>query len=84
VAALIGWCPFPKPPPPPPPPWKLIHRIIAGLLGGIAGAYLVYWGLDLSSPLDSVDFIAVMIGAFAVGQVFQEVAIWIFSGRERI
>jgi hypothetical protein len=84
VAAVVGWCPFPSPPPPPPPPIERFTKFIAGLIGGIGGAYSVHWALGLSGPLTSTDFIALMIGAFVLGKVFQEVAGWIFPGRERI
>jgi len=73
-------------PTPPPPPIeslaRVIARIIAGIIGGIAGAYLVHWALGLSGALTAMDFIALMVGAFACGRVFQQLAIWILPGRE--
>jgi len=81
VAGLVGWCPRPLPPPPP-PPIEGLARTIAGIIGGIAGAYLVHWALGLSGALTAMDFIALMVGAFACGRVLQQLAIWIIPGRE--
>lgn len=73
IASLVGWCP-PMPPQPRPP---IPKELIAGLLGGLAGAYLVKYALALQGPVTSIDFIAMMIGAFVVGRVFKQLTNWI-------
>lgn len=67
--------PKPKPPTPKEP--------LAGIPGGIAGAYLVKYALSIQGPITSIDFIAMMLGAFAVGKVFQQLAIWLLPGPQQ-
>jgi hypothetical protein len=78
VCALVGWCPDPKPKPKPTP---LPGGIVAGLVGGIAGGYLVYFALALEGSPTGTEFVSILIGAFAVGRVLQEIVGWI--GREK-
>ena len=72
ASGLIGWCPTPAPKPTPTPKDPL-----AGIIGGIAGAYLVYYALGFEGTLSSPDFIALAIGAFATGKVLQQLTNWV-------
>jgi hypothetical protein len=78
VSGLIGWCPLPPAPKPPGPKDPL-----AGIIGGIAGAYLVYYALGFEGTLSGMDFVAISIGAFSVGKVCQQLANWFLPSRER-
>ena len=60
ASGLVGWCPLPQPKPNPDPTPK---EPIAGFIGGIAGAYLVFYGLGLEGVNQATDFIAISIGA---------------------
>lgn len=80
ICALVGYCPDPKPFPKPGP---IPKEPISGILGGIAGGYLVYVALGLQGSPTGPEFVAILIGAFAAGRVFQEVASWIFRDKPR-
>lgn len=79
VFGLVGWCPTPRPKPKPEP---IPLDLFAGFVGGIAGAYLVHWAMGFDGPLSSVDFLTLAVGAFVLGRVFRQVALWIFPTPE--
>ena len=72
--AAVGWCGTGRIrgirvlPPPPPPPW---HPLVA-MFGGAVVGFVTFWGLGLSMPLSSPDFIATSIGAYAGGRIFSD------------
>jgi hypothetical protein len=53
---------------PPPDPWDNWKNAAIGIVGGIAGGYLVSMGLGME------DLIATSFGALAGGRIFSEVA----------
>lgn len=77
LVGLVGWCgtPIPRPPGPKDP--------LAGIIGGIAGGFLVSWALDLQATASAVDLIALAIGALAGGRVLFQLADWAFPARPR-
>jgi hypothetical protein len=75
---LVGWCgtpPLPRPPGPRDP--------LAGIIGGLAGGFLVFWALDLQAVTSAVDLIAVAIGAFAGGRVLSRAVDWVVPEKPR-
>ena len=82
--AFGGWCGTPYPgwwlgphPHPDPDPWWLkVVGIVGGILGGLAVSRLYPASSD---PMPA--FIGSMIGAFAVGRTFSDIAIIIVGGR---
>lgn len=75
---LVGWAgtpPLPRPPGPRDP--------LAGIIGGLAGAFLVFWALDLQAVTSAADLIAVAIGAFAGGRVLSRVVDWVVPEKPR-
>lgn len=70
--ALVGWCgtvPIPRfPPPPAPDPWPWWRNAVTGIVGGIAGGYLVSAGLGYQ------DLIATSFGALAGGRIVSEIS----------
>ena len=78
ISGLLGWCPMPPKPKPPTP-----KDPILGILGGITGAYLVKYALSIQGPITGIDFIAMMLGAFAVGKVFQQLGNWLLPGPQQ-
>jgi hypothetical protein len=77
LTGLVGWCgtPIPRPPGPKDP--------LAGIIGGIAGGFLVSWALDLQAAASAVDLIALAIGAYAGGRVLFQLAAWVFPDKQR-
>jgi len=77
VTGLVGWggTPIPRPPGPKDP--------LAGIIGGIAGGFLVSWALDLQTVGSAVDLIAVAIGALAGGRVLFQLVDWAFPAKPR-
>lgn len=74
---LVGWggIPIPRPPGPKDP--------LAGIIGGIAGGFLVSWALDLQAAASAVDLIALAIGALAGGRVVFQLVDWAFPAKPR-
>lgn len=77
LTGLVGWVgtPIPRPPGPKDP--------LAGIIGGIAGGFLVSWALDLQAAASAVDLIALAIGAYAGGRVLYQVVAWVFPDKQR-
>ena len=69
--ALVGWCgtvpkKFPIPPPQPDPwPWK---DTLIGIIGGIAGGFLVHSGLNIQ------EMAGTGFGALAGGRILSDIA----------
>ena len=42
------------------------------MIGGVVGAYLVYYAMSFQGVTTGMDFIAIMFGAYAFGAVFQD------------
>ena len=69
--SLVGWCgtppqPFPFPPLPP-DPWPWWKSAVTGIIGGIAGGYLVSAGLGYE------ELVATSFGALAGGRIVSQV-----------
>ena len=72
IAGLVGWWPpSPIPRPEPVPKEDFIKNAIFGFLGGAGGGWLMCEVFDLAAPMQSVDLILVLIGAAAMGKIFQ-------------
>jgi len=78
ICGAVGYCPDPRPRPKPGP---LPRDPVAGGIGGIIGGYAAYVALSLEGSPNGMELVAILIGAYAFGRVFQEVASWIIPDR---
>ena len=74
--SLVGWCgtvprphfPWPKPEPDP-EPWWWWRNIVFGIIGGIAGGFLVHSGFGFE------EIVATSFGALAGGRIISEIVV---------
>ena len=78
LGGLVGWCgPIPTPRPPVP------KEPVVGFVGGVIGAWFVYWALGMQGPLGAPEFVAIAIGAWATGRVLSDIVSFVFPGPPR-